>query len=270
MLIDTHTHLSNMLGFIMTEEMIKEMMEKYNIDYCIVSNADAVEYDHDLNPIPISMQFPQNECFERTIKFARSMPGKIGVMPWVKPTTETADEILEQMIKDNLDIVKGVKAHPYHSKMSFDADEMIPFIELAEKYDLPVLIHTGGCDEAAPVRVYNMAVRYPKVNFIMGHMGLGTDNKEAAQLMGKADNLYADTAWVPVETTKDIIRKYGSGRVMFGTDSPIDGVDTYKCNPKGEPSMYVPYFETLESEIGTEAYEDLMWRTAARLFKISL
>ena len=44
MLIDTHTHLSNMLGFIMTEEMIKEMMEKYNIDYCIVSNA-AISVD---------------------------------------------------------------------------------------------------------------------------------------------------------------------------------------------------------------------------------
>ena len=102
----------------------------------------------------------------------------------------------------------------------------------------------------------------------MAHMGLGTDNKEAVELMAKADNLYADTTWVPVSTTLEVIRRYGSERVVFGTDSPIDGIDTYYYNRAGEPSMYREYFNGLEEKIGKEAYANLMYRNAMRIFKI--
>ena len=121
-----------------------------------------------------------------------------------------------------------------------------------------------------PIHVYNMAKKYPNVKFIMVHMGLGTDNKEAVELMAKADNLYADTTWVPVSTTMEVIRRYGSERVVFGTDSPIDGIDTYYYNRTGEPSLYREYFNELEEKIGKEAYADLMYRNAMRIFKIQI
>lgn len=268
MLIDTHTHISSMLGFVMMEEMVLEMIDKYNISYLILSNADSAEYDHDQKPIPLEYQISQKDTFAKSIRFARENPGKIGIMPWVKPATETADETLERMIKDNLDIVKGIKMHAYHSKTATDDDRMIPYVELAQKYDLPVLIHTGNGQYDSVYRVYNMAKRYPEVKFILGHMGLGTDNKEAVHLLGCADNLYGDTAWVPMETTIEVIKKYGSKRMVFGSDSPIDGVDTYVTNGYGEPSMYRKYFEELEGIIGKEAYEDLMYKNAIELFKI--
>lgn len=270
MVIDTHVHVGNMVGFNMNEDMILRMMDKYGIDYCIVSNGDSVEYGHDLTPIPIEMQVSQAESFERSIRFARKYPNRIGIMPWIKPATEHADNTLEQMIQDNADIVKGIKVHPYHSKTFFDAPCMESYIELAEKYYLPVVSHTGGCEEASPVYVYHMAKRYPNVNFVMVHMGLGTDNRQAVELMGQADNLYADTTWVPMSTTIEVMKRYGSKRVVFGSDSPIDGVDTYAHNPKGEPSMYQGYFNDMENLIGTEAYADLMYRNAQRLFHISL
>lgn len=268
MIIDTHVHLGNMVGFTMTEEMVIQMMDKYGIDYCIISNGDSAEYNHDLTPIPMELQKSQADSFERSIRFARKHPGRIGIMPWIKPATESADATLEQMIKDNLDIVKGMKVHPYHSKTFFDAECMEEYIALAEKYHLPVVSHTGGCEEASPVYVCNMAKKHKNVNFVMAHMGLGTDNSQSVALMGEADNLYADTTWVPMSTTIDVINKYGSKRVVFGSDSPIDGVDTYDHNPKGEPSMYRKYFNEIEGIIGTEAYKDLMYRNAQKLFNI--
>ncbi len=268
MIIDTHVHITDMLEFNMTEDMVLEMMDKYDISYCIVSNGDSVEYNHDLTPLPMEEQISQADSFRRTITFARNNPGRIGIMPWIKPATETADDTLEQLIKDNIDIVKGIKVHPYHSKTFFDSEKMVPYIELAQKYNLIVVSHTGGCEEADAKYVYNMAVRFPKVSFIMAHMGLGTDNSEAIELMGKADNLYADTAWVPVKSTIEIIKRYGSKRILFGTDSPIDGVDTYYYNREGQPSMYREYFDRLEDTIGSEAYKDLMYRNAIRLFRL--
>ena len=88
--------------------------------------------------------------------------------------------------------------------------------------------------------------------------------------MEKAENLYADTAWVPVTSTIEIIKRFGSKRIFFGSDSPIDGVDTYYYNREGQPSMYREYFDGLEDVIGTEAYQDLMYRNAIEFFKIKL
>lgn len=271
MLIDMHTHIGgDEGGFTMNEDMILQEMEKYHVDYVIVSNGDSMEYDHELKLIPKERQVSQKDSFLRTIQFARNNLGKIGVMPWVKPATERMNEELEQLICENLDIVKGIKVHPYHSNTFFHSEKMKPYLELAEKYELPVMSHTGGCEAADAKYVYEMALKYPKINFIMAHMGLGTDNQEAISYMEKAQNLYADTAWVPVSSTIEIIKRVGSKRIFFGSDSPIDGVDTYDCNPKGEPSMYREYFYGLEDVIGVEAYKDLMYRNAMEFFKIHL
>ncbi|HEX3022471.1 MAG TPA: hypothetical protein VHQ24_06925 [Lachnospiraceae bacterium] len=67
-----------------------------------------------------------------------------------------------------------------------------------------------------------------------------------------------------------MIKRYGSKRVVFGSDNPIDGVDTYRSNPKGERSIYQDYFEKLKGIIGKEAYEDVMYRAAINLFNLKL
>lgn len=271
MIIDTHVHTglfeSSDKVMNMTEEIVLQSMELYNIDFALVSNA-AEEYDCEWNPIPKEKQTSQEEAFLRSIAFARANPKKIGIMPWVKPATETADARLEELIKDNLDIVYGIKVHPFHSKIAFDSERVEPYIKLAQKYNLPVVSHTADCDEASPIKVYNMAKKYPDVDFVMVHMGLCTDNQEAIELLGKLPNLYGDTTWVPLESTIQIVTKWGSKKLFFGSDNPIDGLHTYGYNPKGEPSMYQQYFNDLEKIIGTEAYEDIMYKNAMRVFKI--
>ncbi len=269
MLIDTHVHLTETLGFYMTEEIVWEMIEKYNISHIILSNGDSAEYDHDLQPIPKELQISQKDSFLRSINFARAHMDKVSIMPWIKPATETADAEFCKMLEDNLDIVKGIKMHAYHSKTATDSKAMEPYVDLAEKYHLPVAVHTGGCEEASPLHVYNMAKRYPNVNFIMVHMGLGTDNMEAINLMERAENLIADTTWVPMESTVEVIRRYGSKRIVFGTDSPIDGLDTYQCNPKGERSLYQSYFNELKDMIEEEDYQNLMHKNAIRIFNLN-
>ena len=56
--------------------------------------------------------------------------------------------------------------------------------------------------------------------------------------------------------------------VMFGSDNPIDGVDTYAYNSYGEPSVYKQYFDDLKEMISYEDYENLMDKTARYLFGI--
>ena len=269
MIIDTHVHIGgDSVGFHMTEATVLESMKKYKIDVCLVSNGDAGEYGHELELLPQDLQLDQKITLERTIRFAKENEGKIYAGFWCKPHHELVDEEVEKMIEENRKYVIFLKMHPYHSNLAFDDDKMIPYLDLAVKYNLPVCIHTGETYNDSPERVLNMAKKYPQLKFILAHMGLGTDNQLALDVMAQADNLYADTTWVPISTTLEVIKRYGSKRVMFGTDSPIDGVDTYYCNGKGEPSLYRQYFGELKDMISTEDYENLMWKTAKEVFNI--
>ena len=110
---------------------------------------------------------------------------------------------------------------------------------------------------------------FPKVNFVMVHMGLGTDNEKALNLLDKAENLYGDTTWVPMSTTLSAIEKYGSKKMMFGSDMPIDGVDTYLQNPKGDRSIYRDYFHQLPKMISEKSYADLMYNNAVKVFGLN-
>ncbi|MCX8129984.1 MAG: amidohydrolase family protein [Clostridia bacterium] len=270
MIIDTHVHIGNAIGKCMTKEMVIESMERYEIDFSLVSNLSSVEYDGDLNPIPMILQKSQLASFEESIDFARRHPDMIGILPWIKPATERPDEDFWRLMEENSDIVYGIKVHPFHSKTYFDSPKMESYIQLAQKFHIPVFSHTGGCEEAHPIHVYNMAVKYPDVNFVMVHMGLGTDNQEAIELLGKAPNLYADTTWVPISSIIEIVKNFGSDRVFFGSDNPIDGVDTYHHNPKGELSVYQQYFNELERKIGSEHYQNIMYKNAMNVLGVKI
>ena len=273
MIIDTHVHTglfeSDEKIVDMSEEIVLKSMELYHIDFALVSSA-AVEFDCSLNPIPRERQISQEDSFLGSVAFARVNKDKIGIMPWIKPATECADDRFEEILKENLDVIYGIKVHPFHSKTAFDSEKVEAYIKLAQKYHLPVVSHTADMDEASPIRVYNMAKKYPDVIFVMAHMGLGTYNQEAIELLGELPNLYGDTTWVPVESTLQVLEKYGSKKIFFGSDSPIDGLHTYARNMQGEPSLYQQYFHGFEEKIGTEAYEDIMYKNAMRVFGIKL
>lgn len=268
-MIDTHVHVGgDEAGFEMNEEMVLTSMKKYNIDISIVSNGDSVEYGDGFTRVPEELQISQEETLARIIKFCRENPGKIYGAFWCKPNHEIITDKIEKMLEENRDIIVALKVHPTLSNLSFADEKMYPYLEMAQKYNLPVMVHTANDEVANPMRVYEMACRYPKLRFIMVHMGLGTDNQLAVELMEKAPNLYADTTWVPVETTLEVIRRFGSERVMFGSDNPIDGLDTYFRSPSGEPSLYRQYFGPLKDMISQEDYENLMEKTARKVLGI--
>ena len=72
MRIDTHVHIGgDSVGFLMSESIVIEAMQKYDIDYALVSNGDAAEVDHEQKLLPEEFQISQEAALERTLKFAR-------------------------------------------------------------------------------------------------------------------------------------------------------------------------------------------------------
>ena len=266
MIIDSHVHIGNICKFDMPENMVLESMKNYNIDFSLISNIEGAEFDCEQKIIKQELAHSQYEVNIKAIEFAKANKDKIGVLLWGRPSNEGCNEEFEKMIVDNKDVVYGIKIHPYHSKISFDSKEVERYIKLADKYGLPVLTHTASDENSDCEIVYKMAEKYPNVNFIMGHMGLGTDNKRAIELIKKLNNLYGDTAWVEPGHAIEMIKKCGSNKLLFGTDNPIDGVDTYS-----HPTVCSIYLgDEFRCKLSREDYENVMFKNAIRLFNLKI
>lgn len=74
MIIDTHVHIGNMLKFQMPEEMVIESMEKYGIDFSLVSNIDSTEVDFAQKEIPKDADKPSG-FFRKKHSVCQKIPG---------------------------------------------------------------------------------------------------------------------------------------------------------------------------------------------------
>ena len=263
MIIDIHSHIGSSLKWNLEEETLLKSLEKYHIDFTIVSNIESSEVDNDQLLIEKPYQVSQYDSNFKTIEFAKKNKDKVGAAIWVKPLTEGVDDKLINLIKENRQYIYAIKIHPYHSKINFNSIEVRNYIDLAQMFNLPVITHTANTFDTSVYRVYEVAKDYPNVNFVMVHMGLCTDNLDAIEVLKKdLSNIYADTTWVNYKIAVKAIKECNHNRIMFGTDNTIDGLDTYG------KEIYQDYFTLMKKEISKEDYDKLMYKTAIDVFKI--
>ena len=145
---------------------------------------------------------------------------------------------VEQQIKESKIDFIGEVLTQYYGISSSDTT-MYPFYALAEKYSLPVGIHTGsagpdhGCpnfkeEMGNPVLLQTTLNRFPKMRVWYMHGG-APFVKEFIDMMKKYPNLYADISVlnnptiVPAKEFASLLKLYiDSGledRLMFGTDN---------------------------------------------------
>lgn len=270
MIIDSHIHIGGKnCEFEMRESDVLYAMQTYNIDKAIVSNADSVEFDPSHVILPKEKQVSQYNSAVRMINFARNHTPSVYAAIWIKPNTEQLEKSFAELLRRNLDIIKAIKVHPFYSALRFNDIKMYEYIELAENLNLPVMVHTANDEFSKPELVFDMAKKYPAVKFIMAHLELNSDNRHATELCAQLPNLFADTAWVSITNAIAFVNQCGSEKLLFGSDTPIDGRDTYLKNKAGNRSIYQDYFYELEKFISHAEYENIMYKNALRLFNIS-
>ncbi|MEZ4518762.1 MAG: hypothetical protein R3C44_18750 [Chloroflexota bacterium] len=130
MIIDAHVHIGTIGTFDMPEAMVLDSMDRYHIDYALVSNVEGIEVDGDQVPIPSEQQISQRAVNEKTIRFVRTHPEKLAALLWIKPATEGCTPEFEALIADNRDVVVGLKVHPYLSGISLEVPKLISIFDL--------------------------------------------------------------------------------------------------------------------------------------------
>ena len=151
-----------------------------------------------------------------------------------------------------------MKFHPSRDGYFPFSKDVYKVMKKIEELRLPVLWHTGPASlHAFPLQVAYVARDFPKVPFILGHMGL-IGAAEAIPAAKLSDNIYLETsACAETSVIELAIRDLGAERFVWGIDQPY-------CHPAVE----LKKIEVLD--ISAEDRRKILGENAAKILGIKV
>lgn len=264
-IIDTHIHTSfNREDFLETakeignkfdlNELNKEL-RKNNIEYAVSITSDRT----DKTPLE----------YERIIELTKknkNIVGVLGINP--KKIEKNSVDKIEEGIKLNL--IKGLKIYPGYYYNYPNNKVYHKFYKLAEKYNVPVIIHCGDTYKkealvkyAHPLNVDELAVKFPKVIFVIAHLG-NPWIIDAAEVVYKNKNVYADLSGL-------FIGKIGSEFTKKKVLEALDYIDDYNKILYGSDWPLVnikDYIKIIKNIVPKKYHKKVFYENAKKLFKL--
>jgi predicted TIM-barrel fold metal-dependent hydrolase len=119
----------------------------------------------------------------------------------------------------------GLKIYPAVQGFILTDPQIFPLIEFAEKARWPVYCATGTPICAMPLQLAELAERYPRAKFIMGHGGFCDFWNDIPDALRRCSNLYIETSYILPSQITAWIKEAGIGRFVFGSDLPFSSLD---------------------------------------------
>lgn len=262
MIIDAHAHIGLDGSLSKSMSMILRSQKLYHIEYSLIMNGRFIEHQgkHQKRHL-----IDQVKSGQEAIAFARQHPHHLGVLLWCNPAHETVNDDFITLIKTNRDIIFGLKFHPWASKLPMHHPRYEPYFALARDLHLPILFHTAVDEFSSILFLAQVAKKYPDLTFIAAHLELLSDHKTAIKVLKENPNIYADTAWVPLDIALKVMKTIGPNRILFGSDNPIDGVHTLNH------AMYQSYYQAhANKRISKKRFDLLMAKNAIAVYQLPI
>lgn len=274
-IIDAHIHLSNIESFKETAQSLSK------VDYSLEGVQAEMEAANIVLAIGMGvtetpkMGFPDYEAnTPMGLDLGESLPKTIVYCAGINPYKLDATAIAELEREIQKDYVVGIKIYlGYYPFYAYD-QVYDPVYELAEKYDLPVVFHTGDTYSergllkySHPLAIDEVAVKHRNVRFMMAHFG-DPWTLTGAEILYKNRNVYADLSGLVVGARKELeqaqegillqhlrhalVYSNSYDKLLFGTDWPL--------------APFGPYIEFIQNLIPESYHEDVFYNTALKVF----
>lgn len=266
MIIDVHTHLNNY-----HEERVRD------IDECLDALEDSmrkngVDFAQVLTSYKVTPHRPSTREVVEKIR-DRDHLSVIAGISYLNYKERDLREVAD-FLKSGL--VKGLKLYPgYEPFYPYDKRLQVVY-DLAMEFDVPVMIHsgdtyspTGRIRYSHPLHIDDVAVDNPGLKIVICHIG-NPWIRDCMEVVYKNKNVYTDISGLVLGDFNDRFEQYmlaqvremilyagEPGYLLYGTDWPISSMESY-----------LKFMRTLD--LTDEEREDVMWRNAAKLFKIDV
>ncbi|WP_027121349.1 TatD family hydrolase [Mycoplasma leonicaptivi] len=263
--IDAHCHINS--SYYGSDDIINEILiaSEYNrVDYFINNGGHIKE---------------NLEIIELSKKFPKLLPC-IGVHPeqLIENSIISIENEVEKHISNNPTLIKGIGeiGIDYFYENSVAKEIQIAFfeqqIELANKYDLPAVIHIRDKEDEynAYEDVFNILKKYPNTKCML-HTFAG--NLFWLDKFKTYKNLYFSYSGVCTfgssSQTREVIKNTPIDKLLIETDSPYLRVHPY-TGEKNEPNtiVYVAYYVAGLLNIGMDKFVDKVNKNTRKLFNL--
>lgn len=240
MLIDSHCHIGKGRRCALPAEDLIREMDANGVAMAIVVTLD--EY--------IAVRNRQGNDY--VLSEVANRPDRLFAMATVNPWY--GQDAMKELRRAFDAGAIGLKLHPLLQGFKITDDIVYPLVELAGEYGKPVYFHTGTPICAMPFQLTELAMRFPDVTFVMGHMAFSDFWYEVTEATNAVDNIYLETSGHWPSFIVEKAAQVGSGRIMFGSDLPKHsiGLEIEKIN------RYI---------VAEEDRNNIFCHTAKRVFK---
>jgi predicted TIM-barrel fold metal-dependent hydrolase len=201
-IFDSHMHVGSF------ESMFGVSLDRDGID--------ALMREHEIGN---GVVFYPDNAYTREI--VESIPG-LYALYWGNPRVPGYVEELREYLEHPKFL--GLKLHPLIDGYLPNDPSVHPMIELIVERDLPVLIHCGHPIFTLPWSLEELAVSFPALKMVIGHMGHGNVVyiNASIDVALRNPNVYLETSGMPMHTKiREAYERVGETRVLFGTDVPF-------------------------------------------------
>ena len=223
MIIDAHTHLSKSnYGNV---EIYKRYLKEAGIDKAVAVPGGMMDVrrmtDYVIGRSMAENPEPDNEY---VLECIHENPRMLRGFMCLDPHSDNALRDLEEGYRDGFD---GLKFNPMTHQFSFSSRAVLELVSLCQDYNFPVYSHVLFNPGACTTRFIELAKKFRRVNFILGHMGFGPADQDGLEAACKLDNFYLETSTGNYLHMEQTVKKAGVEKLIFGSEFPLS-------NPKVE------------------------------------
>lgn len=238
--IDSSVRIESCEGKLCPDSYIQSM-DRNGISHAVIAPSDEFTAVHNREG--------NRQVMELITKHLDRFSGLAVSNPWYG---KQAVKILEDAFEQGL---AGLYLNP--ARQGFHLTEAIvdPLIKVCIKYEKPVYSHTGTPIFAMPFQLAELARRFQKARFVMGHCAWSDFWYDVIPAAQQTDNIIIEISCTTGNMVRNIIDALGADRVIFGSGFP-------KSLPENEVD------KIRRMELSPEEYEKIMYENARKLWGI--
>jgi len=266
MIIDVHTHINNYHEDRVTS--LEESLDKLTDNML----ENKIDYSLVLTSYKVNQHRPSTRQVVEAIK-ERNNLGVVSGISYLHYNHRDVREIGEYLEKG---FIKALKFYPGYEPFYPNDTRLKLWYEMAIEYDVPVMFHsgdtyapTGKVKYSHPLHIDDLAVDYPDLKIVICHVG-NPWIKDCMEVVYKNKNVYADISGLVLGDFEDKFERYMKKEIeemityagdpkylLYGTDWPISNMKSY-----------LKFMDQLE--LADDKKELILWKNAAKLFKIDV